>query len=169
MVFVPEHEQAIVAGGCFWGVENAFDGIPGVLYAVSGYTGGTVPDPTYEQVCTGTTGHAEAVKITFDPTKVTYEQLLRRYFEIHDPTQLNRQGPDIGTQYRSAVFTENETQKQIVQKLIVQLKQNGWDVKTTVEDAKPFYPAESYHQDYAARTGRGKCHLPVARFDRKPE
>lgn len=162
----PATEEAIFAGGCFWGVESQFDHAPGVLGATSGYTGGTVPNPTYKQVCTGTTGHAEAVKIVFDPSKVTYEDLARLYFEIHDPTTLNRQGPDAGTQYRSAVFYKNDGQKKIIEKLIADLKANGYKVVTEVLPAKEFYPAEAYHQDYFDKhPGHPPCHMPVKRFE----
>lgn len=157
---------AIVAGGCFWGVEDAFEKLPGVIEAVSGYTGGTVPSPTYEQVSSGTTGHAEAVRIRYNPAKISYEQILRRFFEIHDPTQLDRQGPDVGTQYRSAVFYASGSEKFIAEHLIEELRARGYKVVTRLEKAGPFYEAEAYHQNFTARTGRGGCHLPVKRFDR---
>lgn len=176
LVFVPEPpvaaprvETAIIAGGCFWGVENYFEkSIDGVTSAVSGYAGGTVANPTYDQVCRGNTDHAEAVLITFDPARVTYEQVLRSFFEIHDPTQLNRQGPDVGTQYRSAVFVLDEAQRATAARLIALLKSKGYDVKTTIEPLKStaeFFRAEDYHQNYVERTGRGACHLPVKRFE----
>lgn len=155
---------AIVAGGCFWGVEDAFEKLPGVCSAVSGYTGGTVPSPSYAQVSTGTTGHAEAVLIRYDPTRISYEQILRRFFEIHDPTQLNRQGPDVGTQYRSAIFYADDEQYAVAQRLVARLRELGYKVQTRLEKAAPFYEAEDWHQDFTARTGRGGCHLPVPRF-----
>lgn len=170
MRFVPEGTApayAYFAGGCFWGVEDAFSQIDGVLQAVSGYMGGTTPRPTYEQVCTGRTGHAETVRVAYDPAKVSYETLARRFFEIHDPTQLNRQGPDMGTQYRSAVFTMDAAQKATVERLMEMLRANGWNVVTEVADAGVFYHAEDYHQDYTRRTGRGGCHMSVPRFERR--
>lgn len=158
-------EEAIFAGGCFWGVEHYFQQTPGVLSVTSGYTGGTVPNPAYEQVCTGNTGHAEAVRVIFDPNQVSYENLAHYFFEIHDPTQLNRQGPDIGSQYRSAVFYHNEQQKQISEKLIDELKTLGYKVVTQIEPAGPFYPAEDYHQDYLNKhPQRSSCHVRVPRF-----
>lgn len=160
---------AIVAGGCFWGVEDAFEKLPGVVEAVSGYTGGSVPSPSYEQVSTGRTGHAEAVLIRYDPSRISYEQILRRFFEIHDPTQLNRQGPDVGTQYRSAVFYASGSEKYIAEHLIDELKKLGYKVVTTLEKAGPFYEAEAYHQNFTARTGRGGCHLPVKRFEQRAD
>ncbi len=169
LMFVPEGkwrlERAIFAGGCFWGVEHWFRQVPGVLTVRSGYTGGKVDKPTYPQVSTGKTGHAEAVEILFDPAKVTYEQLARQFFEIHDPTELNRQGPDTGTQYRSAVFYVNEGQKKAAQKLIGLLRERGYPVVTQVEPATTFWPAEEYHQDYLGRhPERPSCHVPVKRF-----
>ncbi len=158
-------EQAIFAGGCFWGVEHQFQQVDGVLSATSGYTGGSVFEPTYRQVCTGTTGHAEAVRVVFDPAKVTYEQLARLFFELHDPTQLNRQGPDHGSQYRSAVFYGDDAQKATTERLIDQLRQNGYAVVTEVSPASEFYPAEDYHQDYIAKNPRTRCHAPIKRFD----
>ena len=167
--FIPEKtsectEEAIFAGGCFWGVEDAFQSVPGVCDAESGYTGGTVPNPTYEQVCTGRTGHAEAVRVTYDPAKVSFEELARLFFEIHDPTQINRQGPDIGTQYRSAIFYKDERQKATALSLMEKLREHGYAVATELLPASAFYPAEAYHQDFTARTGRGGCHLRVSRF-----
>ena len=160
-------EEAIFAGGCFWGVEHHFSQTPGVLSATSGYTGGSVPNPTYEQVCTGTTGHAESVRVVFDPKKVTYEQLARLFLEIHDPTTLNRQGPDAGLQYRSAVFYKNDDQKRVIDDLIAKLRANGYKVVTQVLPAAPFYPAEDYHQDYLTKhPGRYDCHVRVRRFDK---
>lgn len=157
---------AVLAGGCFWGVEDAMSKLPGVVDVRSGYTGGHTDRPSYEDVCRGDTGHAEAVLVRFDPAKISYEAIVRRFFEIHDPTQLNRQGPDVGSQYRSAVFWLDENQKQTAQKLIDELRRLGYDVVTQLEPAGPFYEAEAWHQDFTKRTGRGGCHLPVPRFDR---
>jgi len=170
LVFRPvepsDSEQAIFAGGCFWGVEHCFGEVPGVISAVSGYTGGETSDPTYRQVCTGKTGHVEAVRVVFDPARVTYEQLARLFFEVHDPTQLNRQGPDVGSQYRSAVFFLDDRQKLTVGKLIDELIENGYDVVTELAPASDFYPAEQYHQDYLVKhPGRPTCHVRVPRFD----
>ncbi len=157
-------EEAFFAGGCFWGVEDAFQSVSGVCDAESGYMGGTVPHPTYEQVCTGKTGYAEAVRVTYDPATVSYETLARLFFEIHDPTQIDRQGPDVGTQYRSAIFYKDELQKSIALFLIETLKERGYAVATELVPASAFYPAEKYHQDFTARTGRGGCHFRVPRF-----
>jgi peptide methionine sulfoxide reductase msrA/msrB len=169
LVFVPAEkwplERAIFAGGCFWGVEHLFRQVPGVLTVRSGYTGGTVDRPTYKQVCTGKTGHAESVEILFDPAKVTYEQLARRFFEIHDPTEKDRQGLDEGTQYRSAVFYASQQQKETAQKLIGLLRDRGYAIVTEVTPASTFWPAEDYHQDYLAKhPERPSCHAPVDRF-----
>ena len=158
--------EAYFAGGCFWGVEHLFAKLPGVSDAVSGYMGGHVKDPSYQAVTTGRTGHAEAVRISYDPTKVSYETLAKFFFEIHDPTQLNRQGPDIGTQYRSAVYVKTDEERVIVDKLIAQLKAKGLNVVTEVEKFSPFYVAEGYHQDYYVRTGKYPyCHAHTPRFD----
>jgi peptide methionine sulfoxide reductase msrA/msrB len=158
-------QKAIFAGGCFWGVEYHFNKLKGVLSAKSGYTGGLIDHPTYKQVCTGRTGHAEAVEIAFDPALVSYETLAKLFFEIHDPTELNRQGPDIGTQYRSAVFYTDEEQKKVAEKLIGELKAKGYKVVTTVEHAGTFWVAEEYHQDYYERNGHEPyCHIYQKRF-----
>ncbi len=158
-------EEAIFAGGCFWGVEHYFRQMPGVLRVTSGYTGGTVANPTYQQVCTGDTGHAEAVQVIFDPNQVSYENLAQLFFEIHDPTQRNRQGPDVGSQYRSAVFYRDADQKQAAESLVRDLKKRGYDVVTQIEPAGPFYPAEDYHQNYLNKhPERPSCHVRVPRF-----
>jgi peptide methionine sulfoxide reductase msrA/msrB len=161
-----EPAVAYFAGGCFWGVEYHFEQVPGVIDAVSGYMGGTVDDPSYEQVCTTETGHAETVKVTYDPARVSYAELARLFFEIHDPTQIDRQGPDVGTQYRSAVFVESEAQRKTVLGLIRQLDAKGLRVATEVVEKKRFWQAEEYHQDYCAKTGKTPyCHSRVKRFD----
>ncbi len=158
-------QKAIFAGGCFWGVEYHFNKLKGVLSAKSGYTGGRVDHPTYKQVCSGTTGHAEAIEVEFDPALVSYETLAKLFFEIHDPTQLNRQGPDIGSQYRSAVFYTDESQKQVAEKLVGELKAKGYKVVTTIEKAGTFWPAEEYHQDYYDKNGHQPyCHTYQKRF-----
>jgi peptide methionine sulfoxide reductase msrA/msrB len=169
IAFVPESQwslqRAIFAGGCFWGVENEFEHVPGVIGVRSGYIGGTTERPTYEQVCSGKTGHAEAVEIVFDPAKVTYEELAKLFFEIHDPTTRNRQGPDVGSQYRSAVFTTTDEQRQIVDRLVGELRSRGLDVVTQVQAADVFWPAEDYHQDYLQKhPDRPSCHARVKRF-----
>ncbi len=169
LVFEPEQSKrirrAVFAGGCFWGVEELFRKERGVLSAVSGYTGGTVDNPTYKQVCSGKTGHAEAVEIYYDPSQTTFETLCKYFLEIHDPTELNRQGPDIGTQYRSAIFFFNDQEKEIAEKLLQQLRDKGYDVKTTVEPFTKFWNAEEYHQDYYERKGTTPyCHRYQKRF-----
>ncbi len=161
----PKTATAIFAGGCFWGVEHYFDQEPGVISATSGYTGGHKAKPTYQEVCDHTTGHYEAVKVVYDPTKTSYEKLAKLFFEIHDPTQADGQGPDIGPQYRSAVFYANQEQKQIAEKLIRILKSKGYDVVTKVLPASTFWPAEDYHQDYYRKTGKQPyCHFRVKKF-----
>jgi peptide-methionine (S)-S-oxide reductase len=145
-------EVAIVAGGCFWGVQGVFQHVEGVSNAVSGYAGGDEKTATYRAVTTGRTGHAESVRVTFDPRKISYGRILQIYFSVaHDPTQLNRQGPDEGTQYRSAIFPTSAEQARIAQAYIAQLDQvRAYDaaIVTKIEPDKPFYPAEDYHQDY---------------------
>jgi len=157
---VSQTETAVFASGCFWGTEYHLKKAPGVISTQVGYIGGNVDNPTYKQVCTDKTGHAEAVQVTYDPTKTNYQQLAKLYFETHDFGQLNRQGPDIGTQYRSVVFYHNEEQKKIAAKLIEQLREKGFDVKTTIVPAAKFWPAEDYHQDYYEKTGKTPyCHI----------
>jgi len=147
-------QTAVVAGGCFWGVQLVFQHVKGVKNATSGYSGGTVASPEYEQVETGRTGHAESVKITYDPSQVSYGQLLKIFFSVaHDPTQLNRQGPDVGTQYRSIIFYADDEQKHIAEAYIAQLRQANVfprPIVTEVVPLKAFYEAEMYHQNYAA-------------------
>lgn len=147
-------ETAIFAGGCFWCTEAFFTDLKGVEKVVSGYIGGTVKNPTYKEVCSGTTGHAEAIKITYNPKKVAYEDLLEIFFATHDPTTLNRQGADVGTQYRSEIFCTNEEQKKAAENFIQLLEsQNIFEssIVTKVSEASVFYPAEDYHQDYYAQ------------------
>ena len=146
------HEIALLAGGCFWGMQGVFEHVRGVDRAVSGYAGGAAPTAHYDQVSTGTTGHAESVQITYDPSQITYGQLLRIYFSVaHDPTELNKQGPDVGTQYRSAIFPQTETQNEIATAYIHQLdaaKIFGAPIVTHIEDNTVFFPAEAHHQDF---------------------
>ena len=149
------------AAGCFWGVQYYFDQIPGVVQTLVGYTGGQTENPTYEEVSSHTTGHAEAVWVEYDPAKVQYETLLRHFFRLHDPTQLNRQGPDVGENYRSAIFYLNDQQLAAAEKVRDEAQPNfERPIVTQIEPAGPFYRAEAYHQKYAERTGRGMCHVP---------
>lgn len=144
-------EKATFAGGCFWCVEAVFEQLPGVLDVVSGYIGGHKENPSYEEVCTGRTGHAEAVEIVFDPDRISYAQLLEWFWKAHDPTQLNRQGNDVGTQYRSAIFYHSEEQRRLAEESIERLSKSGKfsaPIVTQVVPAGTFYPAEDYHQDY---------------------
>jgi peptide-methionine (S)-S-oxide reductase len=147
-------QTAVIAGGCFWGIQAVFQHVKGVINATSGYSGGAANTAEYELVSTGDTGHAESVKITYDPSQITYGQLLRVFFSVaHDPTQLNRQDPDSGTQYRSAIFYNSDEQKRIAEAYIAQLEKAGVfprPVVTQVVPLRGFYPAEGYHQDYAA-------------------
>ncbi|HEX2969418.1 MAG TPA: bifunctional methionine sulfoxide reductase B/A protein [Bacteroidales bacterium] len=156
---------AIFAGGCFWGVEYFLQKAPGVYTVTSGFTGGHVRNPSYKEVSTGTTGHAEAVKIIYDPQKTSYETLLKLFLEIHDPTQVDRQGPDIGEQYRSEIFYLNDSQKATAEKYLNVLKEKGLKVATAVTKASEFYPAEAYHQDYYFNNGKMPyCHAYTKRF-----
>jgi len=154
-------EIATFGAGCFWGVEARFRAVEGVLDATSGYMGGQ-PDPNYKLVCSGTTGHAEVVQIRFDPEKVSYASLLALFFAMHNPTTVNRQGPDIGTQYRSVVFFHSAAQEKAARQAIVDLDQSGrWPqpLVTQVQAAMPFWPAEEYHQRYLEKHGLGSCAL----------
>jgi len=159
--------KAWLAGGCFWGVEYHLRRIPGVLDVVSGFMGGTLERPTYRQVCTQHTGHIETVEVTFDPKSTNFETIARRFFEIHDPTQLDRQGPDIGLQYRSVVFFADEAQRTTAEALIAKLIHNGYDVVTELVPAATFWPAGDEHQVYYDRHRKEpSCHFPVPRFTR---
>lgn len=156
----PKTERALFASGCFWGTEYYLQRAPGVISTTVGFTGGRVANPTYKQVCTGRTGHAETTEVIYDPSKTSYEQLAKLFFETHDFTQLNRQGPDVGTQYRSAIFYLNDEQKQIAEILVRQLRDKGFSVKTKVVKAGTFWPAEDYHQDYYNnKGGTPYCHV----------
>ncbi len=155
-------QQATLAGGCFWCTEAVFKDVIGVVAVESGYTGGHVAEPTYRQVCGGDTGHAEAIRITFDPEVVSYSDLLDIFFATHDPTQLNRQGNDIGTQYRSAIFPQTEEQRATAERVIARVEASGrWKrpITTSIEPAGPWYSAEDYHQDYLQKNVGGyTCH-----------
>lgn len=151
---------AYFAAGCFWGVELAFQNAPGVVDTEVGYMGGTTDQPTYERVCRGDTGHAETVKVDYDPSRTSYRDLLRVFFTSHKPTQLNRQGPDVGTQYRSALFPIDDAQQAAAEAAIAAEDASGrWDkpVVTTIEPASTFYPAEEEHQDYLRKRGQASC------------
>lgn len=153
-------EKATFAAGCFWGVEEAFRNIKGVTNTIVGYTGGNFPDPTYEDVCTDLTGHAEAVVVEYDPSIVSYEELLGVFWKIHDPTTVNRQGPDIGTQYRSAIFFHTKKQEKAALVSRKTLEESGAyrrPIVTEITPASAFYPAEEYHQRYLEKRGRKSC------------
>jgi peptide-methionine (S)-S-oxide reductase len=153
----PGNEVATLAGGCFWCLEAVFDGLKGVSHVESGYMGGNLPNPSYEQVCDGTTGHAEVVRVTFDPAVLSYRDLLEVFFVIHDPTTLNRQGNDTGTQYRSAIFYHSPEQKAVAEAIIAELDADKlWEARivTQVVPAQAFYMAEGYHQEYFANNPR---------------
>lgn len=163
----PEHKEiATLGGGCFWCLEAVYDELNGVEQVVSGYAGGTVKNPSYEQVCSGTTGHAEVVQVTFDPQKISFQELLRVFFTIHDPTTLNRQGPDVGTQYRSMILYHSPEQRAIAQQVIEELNAARiWDgpIVTQIQPYTEFYPAEEYHQKYFQRNPQqAYCQLVVA-------
>jgi peptide methionine sulfoxide reductase msrA/msrB len=168
--FVPDEEnesfgRAIFAGGCFWGLEYHFKRIEGVKSTAVGYTGGHIQNPTYNQVCDGSTGHAEAIEIIYNPKQVNYKELVKLFFEIHDPTQINRQGPDIGSQYRSEIFYLNENQKRIAREMVEILKEKGLKIATKITEAKEFWKAEDYHQDYYTKKGENPyCHVYTKRF-----
>ena len=170
MDFIPDKEEnevkrAIFAGGCFWGLEHYFKDEKGVISTRVGYIGGNKDNPTYKEVCNGGTGHAEAIEVTYNPSQTTYEDLAKLFFEIHDPEQIDRQGPDIGKQYRSAIFYLDEEQKKISQKLIKILEDKGYKVATSLEKAGTFYQAEDYHQNYYQNTGKQPyCHFRIEKF-----
>ena len=156
------NEKATFAAGCFWGVEADFRRLPGVLATRVGYTGGHTENPTYEAVCSHTTGHAEAVEVTFDPEQVTYEQLLDVFWGAHDPTQLNRQGYDIGDQYRSAIFFHSSEQEEAALRTKAELQaRTSGKVVTQIEPAPEFYEAEDYHQQYLEKRGQASCHVAL--------
>ncbi|MDD4892178.1 MAG: peptide-methionine (S)-S-oxide reductase MsrA [Phycisphaerae bacterium] len=155
-------EKATFAAGCFWGVQAGFDEMPGVVKTTVGYTGGHTERATYKQVCSDTTGHAEAVELEFDPARVSYEKLLDYFFRMHDPTTPNRQGPDIGSQYRSAIFFHSPEQEKAAIAFRDRLAKSGKlprPIVTEIVAAGPFWPAEEYHQKYFQKTGRGACHV----------
>ena len=166
MTVPPTGEIATLAGGCFWCLEAVYDELKGVVDVVSGYAGGRVVNPSYQQVCNGDTGHAEVVRIAFDPTKISYREILEVFFTIHDPTTLNRQGADVGTQYRSAIFYHSDEQKQIAEEVMAEISAEGiWKnpLVTQLVPAPEFYPAEEYHQEYFARNpNQGYCQVVVA-------
>jgi len=154
--------KATFAAGCFWGVEDSFRHLDGVNEAFSGYTGGHVENPSYEQVCNGNTGHAEAVEVEYDPKKISYENLLANFWKIHDPTTMNRQGPDVGSQYRSAIFYHSEEQRDAAEKSKKELHASGKfhrPIVTEIVPAEPFWKAEEYHQRYFEKTGKRTCHI----------
>ncbi len=158
-----KNNKAYLAGGCFWCIDAAFRMVRGVERVASGYTGGTLENPTYEQVCSETTGHAEAVEIEFDQSVITYKQILEIFFSLHDPTTLNRQGNDVGSQYRSAIFYLDEDQKKVAEDLLKEVN-NIWDGKvvTELKELTKFYPAEDYHQDYFNKNpGNGYCQIVI--------
>ena len=166
MTTSPQREVATLAGGCFWCLEAAFQDLKGVERVQSGYAGGRVANPSYEQVCTGTTGHAEVVQITFDPEMVSFDDLLHVFFTIHDPTTLNRQGVDVGSQYRSAIFYHTPDQKATAERVIAELQsEHVWDdpIVTELKPLEAFYPAEEYHRDYFRRNPtQGYCSAVIA-------
>ncbi len=161
-----DREVATLAGGCFWCLEAVFDNLKGVVDVVSGYSGGQAPNPSYAQVCTGTTGHAEVVQVTFDPQQISYREILEVFFSIHDPTTLNRQGADVGTQYRSAIFYHTPEQKDTAEQVIHDLDGKDLWGRRIVTEVKPFtafYPAEDYHQEYFAHNaGQPYCQVVIA-------
>jgi len=155
-------EKATFGAGCFWGVEAAFREVPGVVNVTVGYEGGHTENPTYQEVCTDLTGHAEVAQVEYDPEKVSYEQLLDVFWSIHDPTQVNRQGPDIGTQYRSVIFFHTPEQEQAARASKARLESSGRyrrPIATAIEPAQAFYRAEEYHQQYLAKRGLKHCHI----------
>lgn len=165
-LFMSQSQTITLGGGCFWCLEAVFDNLQGVTDVISGYAGGTAVNPSYEQVCTGMTGHAEVVQVRFEPAVISFKEILEVFFSIHDPTTLNRQGADVGTQYRSAVFYHTPDQKKITEETMRELSEEKiWDdpIVTEVTELDVFYPAEEYHQEYFARNpGQGYCQMVVA-------
>ncbi len=161
-----QSQTVTLGGGCFWCLEAVFDNLQGVTDVVSGYAGGTAVNPSYQQVCTGMTGHAEVIQVRFEPAVISFREILEVFFSIHDPTTLNRQGSDVGTQYRSAIFYHTPEQKKIAEETIHELSEEKiWDdaIVTEVTELDVFYPAEEYHQEYFARNpGQGYCQMVVA-------
>ncbi len=154
-------EKALFAAGCFWGVQYYFDQVPGVVKTTVGYTGGHTDDPTYDEVSTHKSGHAEATLIEYDPNKVSYVTLVRQFFHMHDPTQVNKQGPDVGDQYRSAIFYFDESQKTVAEEVVRDVQASyKQPIATQINKAGQFYVAEPYHQKFTERTGIGMCHVP---------
>lgn len=160
------HEKALLGGGCFWCLDAAYREVDGVTAVVSGYAGGARANPSYEQICTGASGHAEVVELTFDPSLVSFRNLLEIFFAIHDPSTLNRQGNDVGTQYRSVIFCQNKAQEEIAQTIIAELNTShvfSAPIVTEISAAPAFYPAEAYHQNYfALNPGQGYCQIVIA-------
>jgi peptide-methionine (S)-S-oxide reductase len=157
-------QKATFAAGCFWGVEATFRALPGVIFTRVGYTGGKTEDPTYKEVCTDRTGHAEAVEVTYDPAKISYNELLKVFWENHDPTQLNRQGPDWGTQYRSAIFyhsPEQQAAAQASKESLEKARRYSKAIVTQIVPAATFFQAEDYHQQYLEKKGLATCHIKV--------
>lgn len=161
-------EKATFGAGCFWGVESFFREVPGVADAVSGYSGGHVDHPSYKQVCSDGTGHAEVVEVTFDPARLSYATLVELFFKMHDPTTLNRQGPDVGTQYRSVIFYHSDDQKRIAEEELKKAAASGryrTAIVTSIEPAQPFWRAEDYHQRYFEKHNLPSCHVSFAELD----
>ncbi len=158
-------ERATFAAGCFWGVEAYFGRVQGVVRTTAGYSGGTTRNPSYEQVCGGGTGHAESVLVEYDPSIVSYERLLYHFWKIHDPTQVDRQGNDVGSQYRSAIFTYSEEQREAAERSKAELERSGYhrkSIATKIGPASEFWRAEEYHQDYLAQNPGGYCHVDLS-------
>lgn len=165
----PTKEVAIFAGGCFWGVEHAYQQVPGVIEAVSGYIGGQAPDPSYRQVCSDTTGHAEAVQVTYNPAKISYRELVDIFWRVHDPTTLNYQGPDYGSQYRSAIFFNSPDQERIARESVTALEESKRfgrrSIVTQINPASTFWPAEESHQEYFDKHPNVTCHVDFSFLD----
>lgn len=164
----PKTEQASFAAGCFWGVEAYFRRVKGVVRTASGYSGGETQNPSYREVCSGTTGHAESVLVEYDPQVVPYKRLLYHFWKIHDPTQVDGQGNDIGSQYRSIIFTHSEEQRETAERSKAELERTGRyqrPIATVIEPASEFWPAEEYHQDYLTKNPGGYCHVDLSNVD----